>query len=159
MTENNVKIPQIIALILQGVALAAAVLSVLSQKSIVAGMSSLQYSGPAVVPLQVYIIGICSLIQLIFLFVTMKYEGRNRRVIAGIVAAIYCLLIISTQWLSVLSNMVISRQGQERLVVHSLTTSAISNSTGPFLVIASALFFIALGRYGISKNPNEEMYE
>ena len=79
--------------------------------------------------------------------------------IAGIVAAIYCLINISTQWLSVLSNMVIARQGQERLVVHSLTASAISNSTGPFLVIASALFFIALGRYGISKKPNEEMYE
>ncbi len=159
MTDNKIKIPQIIALILQGLALAAAVLCVLSQQSIVAGMSSIQYSGPAIVPVTLYLIGIGFLIQLIFLFITLKYEGRNRRVIAGIVAALYCLFNMSTQWLAMLSNMVMARQGQERLVANGLVTSAISNSTGPFLVIASALFFITIGRYGISKNPDEEMYE
>lgn len=155
MIENNVKIPQVIALILLGVALAASVLCVLSQQSMVSGMSSIQYSGPMIVPLQLYMIGICFLIQLIFLFIALKYEGRNRRVIAGIVAAVYCLINTSTGWLSVLSNMVIARQSQERLAAYGLVSSAISNSTSPFLVIASALFFIAIGRYGISKNPDE----
>ena len=157
MTENNVKIPQIIALILQGLVLAIAVLNVLSQKSILIGMG-IQLSGPSMVPLQVYICGICFLIQLIFMFITLKYEGKSRRLIAGIVAAAYCLINITSQWLNIVSNMMIARQGADRLAGYSALTSTISNSTAPFLVVASALFFIALGRYGISKNPETEMY-
>ena len=158
MVDNKVKIPQIIALILQGLALAVSILSVLSQRSIASTLSSLQYSGPAIVPLPVYITGIAFVIQLVFLFVTSGYKGKSRRLIAGIVAAVYCLITISSQWLALLTNIMIARQGAERLAVGGLLTSAISNSTGPFLTVSSALFFIALGRYGICKDPETDMY-
>ena len=158
MIDNRVKIPQIIALILQGLALVLSILSVISQRSIASALSSLQFSGPAIVPLPVYITGIGFAIQLVFLFVTSGYKGNRRRLIAGIIAAIYCLVSISSQWLNLLTNILIARQGAERLAVAGLLTSAISNSAGPFLTVSSALFFIALGRYGICKSFDTEMY-
>ena len=156
MTDNNVKIPQIIALILEGLSLAAAILCVLSQDSIISSLAAPAIlSGQHVVPFAVYVIVAAFIIQLLFFIFTATYKGQNRRLAAGIAAAVYVILTISSQWLNILANYAISRQGSHMLAAHSAVTSAISTSTGAFVTVSTALFFIALGRYGLSKNPED----
>lgn len=156
MTENNVKIPQIIALILEGLSLAAAILSVLTQDSIYAAyIGSTQLTGQHVVPVTVYIIIAAFIVQLVFFIASQSYKGRSRRLIAGIVATVYVMISISSQWLNLLANIVISRQGADKLAAYATLNSSITNTTGAFIAVSSALFFIALGRYGISKNPED----
>ena len=156
MTENNVKIPQVIALILEGLSLAAAILSILSQDSIISAyIGSPQLAGQHVVPITVYIISAAFLVQLVFFIASLNYTGHSRRLIAGIVAAIYIIISISSQWLNMLVTVVISRQGANKLAAYSSLNSSISTTTGAFITVSTALFFIALGRYGLSKNPEE----
>ncbi|MBR6257678.1 MAG: hypothetical protein IKR23_09900 [Lachnospiraceae bacterium] len=156
MIENNVKIPQIIALILEGFSLAAAILSVLSQDSIMnAYNGSTQLTGQHVVPVTVYIISAAFIVQLVFFIASLSYKGQSRRLIAGITAAVYVVINISSQWLNLLVNVAMARQGSAKLAAYATLSSSISNTTGAFIAVSSALFFIALGRYGLSKNPED----
>ena len=156
MIENNVKIPQIIALILEGFSFAAAILSVLSQDSLMNVYNgSTQLTGQHVVPVTVYIISAAFIIQLVFFIASLNYKGQSRRMIAGIVATVYVMINISSQWLNILVNVMMARQGSAKVAAYSTLSSSISNTTGAFITVSSALFFIALGRYGLSKNPEE----
>ena len=159
MTDNRVKIPPIIALILEGLSFLISVTCVLNQDAVIDAMGYGIKTGQKIIPLSVYILGASFLIQLAFLAVTLCYKGDMRRLIAGIFTAAYCMVNISSYLLSLFVNRAMAIKGQEVLAANSVLTSSIANLTSGFLTVAVALFFIAVGRYGITKNPeNENQY-
>ncbi|MBR5419685.1 MAG: hypothetical protein IK115_00905 [Lachnospiraceae bacterium] len=153
MTENNVKIPLIIAVVLQGIALLVALTCVLTQESIIPALANGPLIQRKIVPINFYIIVTELILQLGFLLTVFFYGGEARRGIAAVFAILKCVLSLSVLGLTMLTNVILARQGSEMLTAHSLVSSSISTSTLAFTVVSSALFFIALGRYGISETP------
>ena len=152
MIEKNVKIPMIISFIMQGLALAVAIICVLTQKNFLPeDVTMMEHK---IIPESVYLMGLGLLIQILFLFLVMGYEGRSRRLAAGIFTGIYCLCSIVSPWVNVLLQTIIARSsGSKEYGAYALLGSTISMLTSGFLVISTACFFIAVGRYGISTNP------
>ncbi len=152
MIERNVKIPMIISFIMQGLALAAAIICVLTQKSFLPEDAAL--ADKTLIPVSVYMMGLGLLMQILFLFLVMGYEGRSRRVAADIFAGIYCLCSIVSPWVNLLLSTIIAHSsGSKEYGAYASLGSTISMLTSGFLVISTACFFIAVGRYGISISP------
>ena len=152
MIERNVKIPMIISFIMQGLALAAAIICVLTQKSFLPEDAAL--ADRTLIPVSVYMMGLGLLVQILFIFMIMGYEGRSRRLAADIFAGLYCIFNITSPWINQIMTFIISRtNGAKELAAHSMLTTAIGMYTSGFLVISTACFFIAVGRYGISISP------
>ena len=152
MIEKNVKTPLIISFIMQGLAMAIAIICVLTKKNFLPEDAAL--TGKQIIPVSVYIMGMGFLVQILFLFLIMGYEGRSRRLAAGIFTGVYCLCNIVSPWINQLILTIISRTGgAKEIAAHSLLSSTINILTSGLLVISTACFFIAVGRYGISINP------
>lgn len=152
MIEKNVKTPLIISFIMQGLAMAVAIICVLTQKNFLP--EDVALTGKQIIPVSVYIMGMGFLVQILFLFMIMGYEGRSRRLAADIFAGLYCIFNIASPWINQIVTLIISRMnGAKEVAAHSMLTTAIGMYTSGFLVISTACFFIAVGRYGISISP------
>ncbi len=150
--EKNVKVPMIISFIMQGLALAVAIICVLTQNIFLP--EDVTMTGQKIIPMSVYTMVLGLLIQVLFLFLVMGYEGRSRRLAGDIFVGFHCLCSIVMPWvIRILLPIIARSSGSKEYGAYNLLGSTISMLTSGFLVISTACFFIAVGRYGISTNP------
>lgn len=89
----------------------------------------------------------------IFLYYVFNYQGNRRRVVGIVFFAVslgVTLLAIPT---NLITNVLIGRfWGTAQLAKYSSVSSAVSVVTSVTTIGSSPLFYIALGRYGITEN-------
>ena len=152
--SNNIKIPAIIALVLQGNIVLSELIVLIFQRQFV----SLFYSSAFLSEnIKVFYPGvILSFLQLVifivFVYMIFNYTGDRRRVAGIVLMAITLGLMAMSYPLGQLYHIIVGRlAGTEYLAMESSVQSIsamISYFTG---FGASPLFFVACGRYGISK--------
>lgn len=159
MVESNIKIPQIVATILEGIVLIMTFALISGQDAVYQTLTGGALQGAHVFPLPLVLdISIRFAIFLICLLTMVYYKGERRRLISVIFISLTILFSISYPIVNSVVLRVISIQGEVNLAAYSTLVNAITLSTYPFSVISSALFFIAAGRYGISE-PDYEPFE
>ena len=137
--ENNIRIPQIISVILEGIAMFVAVLIILGQSSFTGGL------------------GGHFILYLVFLIVIQNYRGRSRRGIAAffiVVVVVISLVVPLTTTLS--ARLTQKLFGAAGLATLSVVSSYVSIFTVALTAPAAVLFYISAGRYGVSKVENFE---
>lgn len=152
--SNNIKVPAIIALVLQGNIVLSELIVLVFQKQFVSLFYHYAYFSENV---KVFYPGvILSVLQLViyivFVYMIFNYTGDRRRV-AGIVLMALTLGLMALSYpLGQVYSIVAGRvMGTEYLAIGSAVQSAstmIAYFTG---FGASPLFFVACGRYGISE--------
>jgi hypothetical protein len=157
--ENNIRIPQIISVILEGIAMFVAVLIILGQSSFTGGLGGLGATAPnaKVLPPAVIVIILHFILYLVFLIVIQNYRGRSRRGIAAffiVVVVVISLVVPLTTTLS--ARLTQKLFGAAGLAALSVVSSYVSIFTVVLTAPAAVLFYISAGRYGVSKVENYE---
>ena len=160
MSENSIRIPLIIATVLRGINLLITIGCVQAEDAIyqiyAAGLTGQKVMPTTEIMSQLLILAV----YVIFCLVVYMYKGDSRRLIAGVFIVCMCLFAIAQTGLSRVSTMAAARvAGAEYLAAYSAVTSAISMITSPGALVATALFFISSGRYGVSvRNTETDFY-
>ena len=157
--ENNIRIPQIISVILEGIAMFVAVLIILGQSSFTGGLGGLGATAPnaKVLPPAVIVIILHFILYLVFLIVIQNYRGRSRRGIAAffiVVVVVISLVVPLTTTLS--ARLTQKLFGAAGLAALSVVSSYVSIFTVALTTPAAVLFYVSAGRYGVSKVENFE---
>ena len=151
MIEKNIKIPMIVAIVLDAFSLFIVLALILGQGQVIQAFIS---SAPntRIFPLRtVLAIVFRLLLFLIGLLTMLYYKGEHRRTVSVIFIAILILSSIASPYITIVSNSVNARNlGSAYYGAYSSLSSAISLCTSPLSAISAALYFIACGRYGIS---------
>lgn len=154
--ENNIRVPQIIAVVLEGIALFVAVLVILGQGSLLGSMGVHAVSGPKVPPALIGII-LDLILYIAYLIVIHNYNGRSRRGVAAFfIIAITVINLVVPLTTSVSSVFVQRLFGAASLAAWGMLSSYVSGFTVFLTSPAAVLFYISCGRYGISKVDNFE---
>ncbi len=145
--DKRIKIPMIIGIVLQGVALLIAMGCYMIQES----MKTMQgiKVGEKVFPDTITNIAIILVLHIIALLAMQTYEGQSRRLIGGLLAAAYCVVSVATPIIARITAVFDSRRGAEFLAAKNVLASMISLFASPFTIISNVLVLIAVGRYGI----------
>ncbi len=147
--DKRIKTPMIIGIILQALAFVIAFGCYLLQSS-VAFVQNVKIGGK-VFPDTLITIVIVLLLHIIALLVMQTYEGESRRLVAGALAAAYCVVNVVSPIASRIAAFFDSRKGAEFLAAKSVLSSTISMLSSPFTFISLVFVLIALGRYGVSE--------
>ena len=154
--ENNIRIPQIISVILEGIAMFVAVLITLGQNNLTGGLGY-STTGLKMIPPTLIVIILHFILYLVFLIVIQTYRGRSRRGIAAffiVVVVVISLVVPLTTTLS--ARLTQKLFGAAGLATLSVVSSYVSIFTVALTAPAAVLFYISAGRYGVSKVENFE---
>jgi hypothetical protein len=95
---------------------------------------------------------------LICLLSMLFYKGNRRRLVSLIFISLIILPSAGYPLINTLAAHFMASQGTDYVGAYGVLTSALSQNTHILTVIASPLFFIAAGRYGVSQ-PDSEPFE
>ena len=151
--KNEIKIPAIIALALQGAAVSAELLIIVFQKQLgplfysYGDINDIWFFPPSI------ILEIMTLVlYIIFVYLIFSNKEMRRRPVCIALMAINLGIIGMAFPVSYASTFIISRfYGTSHIVVASSVQSMLSIVNAAFGFAAAPLFFIACGRYGVSK--------
>lgn len=151
--SNNIKVPAIIALVLQGNIVLSELIVLIFQKQFIPLYLSYSFSSDVKAYPPGVILSVLQLvIYIVFVYMVFNYAGDRRRVAGIVLMAISLgLMALSYPVNYVYSIIVGHTKGAEYIAVQSAVqgmSSALTFFTG---FGASPLFFVACGRYGISK--------
>ena len=155
MIENNIKIPQIVAVILDAFALVMVLVMIQGQQSILPLYMGGAHLSVHVFPLRTVLTIVFRLVLFLScLFTMLYYKGEHRRIVSLIFIALFILHSVASPYISMAANALTAKKGVDYLSAYSSLTSAIGLCTGPLSAVSTALFFIACGRYGISETED-----
>ena len=98
-----------------------------------------------------------ALFYVVFLGIVLKYQGEQRRLVSVIAIILYiCFGIGVNLYGHYLTPMMARDHGAEYMAAYSALNALIGESTMLFNSIATALFYISAGRYGVSDKTGEE---
>ena len=154
--ENNIRVPQIIAVVLEGIALFVAVLVVLGQRNLLGSIAVQAVSGPKIPPAMIGII-LHLILYIAYLIVIHNYNGRSRRGTAAFFIIAVTVINLVVPLTTTVSSQFIQRLfGAASLAAWGMLSSYVSGFTVFLTTPAAVLFYISCGRYGISKVENFE---
>ena len=157
MKDKLIRIPAIISLALYGAGLSAALLVTLLQNH----LTGLFYISDKmkehfVVPTVLISQCVSFAVACVFVYLVFKYEGDRRRMIGIIMFAVMIGIGVFFMPVQLVTNSVLIRiNGAEYVAKYSSVTTMVSAVTSVFSLGASHLYFVAVGRYGIT--PKSEM--
>ncbi len=156
MIKNNVKIPQIAAVVLESIALLL-VFSLIRGQDGIFQLYASSSTGIHVFPLQSIVFVVFRLLLFVTCLLTMLYyKGERRRTVSVIFISVLIICTAVSPYITLLTaNITAHADGPEYYAASAALTAAISYCISPFSTIATALYFIACGRYGISKSEEE----
>ena len=149
--ENNVRIPQIIAVVLQGLAVVIALGITLAQGSLVHAPSN--STGVFVIPPAFVFMILHLIIYVVYFIIIHQYSGNSRRVIGIAFIVINTLIQAVNPYITVVVNMIWNRKVVANVMINSQISSYVAFATSTFTIIAVTLFYISCARYGVSKAP------
>ncbi|MCR5283327.1 MAG: hypothetical protein K6E18_08150 [Lachnospiraceae bacterium] len=147
MKDNRIRIPMIVAIVLQSIAALIGFLCYFMQGLLRPNVSI----SVKVFPINLVYILLILIFQVIIVLTMQTYEGESRRGVGIILTIVYCLCSVLMPYISIVANVFASREGVEYVAAQSTLGSSVSLFTSPFSTVATALTLIAIGRYGISK--------
>ena len=154
--DNNIRIPQIIAVILEGIAVFVAVLITLGQNSFISGLGYVP-TGRKMIPPNLIVIILHFILYLVYLIVMHNYRGRSRRGIAAFfiiaVSVIGLLVSLTTTFSARITQKLL---GAAALAAWSMVSTYVNSFTVFVTTPAMVLFYVSAGRYGVSKVENYE---
>ena len=156
--KNEIKIPAIIALALQGAIVFAELLIISLQEKLLPlylGNSDIA-KGVKIFPPAIILSTLILGIYIAFVSVIFNYRGNHRRPVSIVLMAIQLGISglsypINTIYLHIIGRI----SGASYLAAHSAVNGMLSIGTAIFGFAAAPMFFIACGRYGISKKDDQ----
>ena len=154
--ENNIRVPQIIAVVLEGIACFVAVLVMLGQRSLLGGVGIQATLGAKLPPAFIVII-LHLILYIAYLIVIHNYNGSSRRGIAAFFIITVTVLNLAVPLTTNVTLRFVQRLfGAASLAAWSMLSSYVSTFTVVLTTPAAVLFYVSCGRYGISKVDNFE---
>ena len=154
--ENNIRVPQIIAVILEGIAVFVAVLITLGQNSFISGLGYVP-TGRKMIPPTLIVIILHFILYLVYLIVIHNYKGRSRRGIAAFFIVAVSVIGLAVSLTTTFSARFASKfLGAAALAAWSMVSSYVNSFTVFLTTPAMVLFYVSSGRYGVSKVENYE---
>ncbi|MBR3104441.1 MAG: hypothetical protein IKH46_11540 [Lachnospiraceae bacterium] len=159
MIENNIKIPMIVTVVLEAFILLITLALIQGQEVVLQAYFSTAWAattGIHVFPLRTVLAFVFRLVlSLSCLFTMLYYKGERRRIVALIFIALPILISVASPYIAMAASALEARkQGVDYYSIHSALTSAISLVVSPPGTVATTLYYIACGRYGISEPEN-----
>lgn len=156
MLAKEIKRPITAGVILYGIELLIDVMSVLFQGSVYelfGGNHIAENLDNPIFPLiTIYQIVILAMLAF-FCLVIHKYNGTLERIVGIVMIIFYCIIAISYPYISVADTRAIAEtQNAWALSAANTLNTSIGIFTLPFATIATALAFIAIGRYGVRRD-------
>ena len=151
--SKNIKIPAIIALVLQANTVLCELIVMLFQKKFISLFYSYNFSSDVkTFPPGLILSAMAMVIHIVFVWMIYNYTGEKRRV-AGIVLMALMLGIMATSYpVNYFYNIYVGRvRGTEYIAASSAVTSMMNLATAFAGFGSVPLFFLACGRYGVSK--------
>ncbi len=153
--SNDIKIPAIIALVLQGAAVSAQLLVVLLQRQLVPLFYAYGDLGkdiwvfPPSVILEIMIL----VLYIVFVYLIFSNKDMRRRPVCIVLIAINLGIMGMSYPVSYVFTVITARlYGTMQMAVASSVQNMFAIVNAFFGFASSPLFFIACGRYGVSKN-------
>lgn len=156
--KNEIKIPAIIALAVQGAVVFAELLIICLQEKLL----PLYFGGsdiakgvkvftPAII-LSTLVLGI----YIAFVSVIFNYSGNHRRPVSIVLMALELGIMGLSYPINTIYSHIIGRiSGTSYLAAFSAVNSMLGLGSALFGFVAAPMFFIACGRYGISKREDQ----
>ena len=154
MRDNRIKKPMIAAIILQAIAVAIGLVCYLGQSAL-GSMRAFHLVGRTF-PDALISLTIILLLHIVCLLVMQTSDGKSNRTTGIIMTVVYCAVNILSTYVSRMATYLDSRKGAEYLASKSVLSSVISLFTSPLSFISLVLAIIAIGRFGILGNAEEE---
>ena len=151
--DRNVKLPLIVGLIIQGIAVIIGLGFFVAQNSLVNTMIGTGAENKKTIfPLGLLSIIILLILHIITFLVIKTYEGNNRRMVEIFLVAAYCLRgLLSVGFTYLVNVLYYARLGVETIAAASAINNLYSIIVTPICTISIFMVIIAIGRYGVSK--------
>ncbi len=146
--NSSIKIPMIIGMILQFVAITAYLIIIFLQKSLLDSRITDDINR-IVIPADFYLQLIIAVLYAIFFLVMSASNSGSQRVQAVVMLIAYSLVRIANPYIIMLSNYLSSRYGAAHLAASSTLNSTANLVVSPLVIIAAILILVSIGRYGI----------
>lgn len=148
MKENkSIEIPMTIGVILQGLGFIIYLICIFAQRTIYPKSINIP---ELIIPSDFIVLCVVLLLYVIFILVIFTSNTDSRRMLCIVMLIVYAVVRIVSPYISVLSNVIISRKGSEYLAAAGTLSSTVSMIISPLTTVASILVVIAVGRYGVS---------
>ena len=157
MLRKEVKTPMIIGLILYAVAFLTTVIITLGQNVFIKPFVPHNFeSGETVISPTLFSQLIMLLMMVIFFLIMKTYKGNSRRVVGGVMLAVYLVVSFIMGFVGLIGNVIYSRMGQEYIVKLSSINQVIGFSSSLIMGVALIFVVVAIGRFGISDPVSDE---
>lgn len=155
MVSKNIKIPAYISMGLHIAVFTVALLIVSMQEQVVKLFGLRGIEGIHVFPPAIVGLGIEMILAIILVVVINDYKGDHRR---GICIALFAVMIgieILMIPVNIIAQQIYARVwGTNHIAVFASLGSALNLWTAPLQLVALPFYYVALGRYGISKKED-----
>lgn len=154
MKDKTTRTIALIAMILQGLAVFAAIIVVMFQKPLSALVSYHATSDIMVIPSTVIFLAVHLAIYVLMFWITQSEDSENKRILTIILVIISAVLGIVSLVGNVFESILLGRRGEDYLVRLTAVNSLVAYSTMLFTTAAAPLYYIACGRYLVNtKSP------
>ncbi|MBR5090996.1 MAG: hypothetical protein IK093_16330 [Ruminiclostridium sp.] len=151
---KEIKAPMTAGVIVHGIAVAADLLSVIFQNDVYKTMQG-SFLNETVFPFTVVSHIIIMVMFIVFLMTMLLYKGTSRKLAGIVMVVIYCITGVVMPLVDIFATILTGRfAGAGQLAAYNTLKTFIGMVSSPFIVVSTVLVFIAIGRYGISKQDN-----
>ena len=145
--DKSVGIPMIIGVILQGLSFIVYLICIFAQRSIYPAVINIQ---ELIISFDFIVLCIVMLLYIIFMLAILTSDTDSRRMLCIVMLVVYAIVRVVSPYISILSNVILSRKGVEYISAVGTLTSTVNTFISPLTTIAAILVIVAVGRYGIS---------
>lgn len=145
--EKSIEIPMTIGVILQGLGFIIYLICIFAQKSIYPESINIT---ELIVPYDFMLLCVMLLLYVIYMLAMFTSKTESRRTLSVIMIIVLAVIRIASPYISMVSNVILSRKGADYIGAAATLTSTVSLFVSPLRTVASILVIVAIGRYGIT---------
>ena len=153
--KSYIKIPMLVGIIFEGIALSLALIMYFNQERILRNLSSVKTGSEKVFPVTITMYIVMLIVYVIYMLIMSTYEGSSARGVGIGMTAAWVILCILSPLISSVATTLSAGKGTDALAALSMLTSQISQYTAPFTIIASAMVITAIARFGVENEYRE----
>ena len=154
--DKSIEIPMTIGVILQGIGFIIYLICIFTQRSFYPSNIS---TTELIVPSDFIIQCVILLLYVVFMLAMFTTQSSSRRTLCVIMLIIYAIIRIVSPYISVLSNIILSRKGSGYIAAAGTLSSRVGIITSPLTTVAAILVIVAVGRYGVISPSQNLGYE
>ncbi len=145
--DKSIEILMIIGVILHGLSFIVYLICIFAQQSIYPASINIT---ELIIPADFIVLCIILMLYVIFMLAIFTSNTDSRRLLCIVMLIVYAIVRVLSPYISMLSNVILSRRGAEYIAAAGTLTSTVNLIISPLTIVASILVIVAVGRYGIS---------